>query len=98
MVFELLQKSIAEYVIYSVQSLKEINDVIVAQFYKDPPLQLSIGQLHLQMPMPDCHRPEGASGPLHLPMPVFNRPALQMPMPVKWRESRGNGGSIGKMK
>ena len=81
MVFELLQKSIAEYVIYSVQSLKEINDVIVAQFYKDPPLQLSIGQLHLQMPMPDCHRP-----------------ALQMPMPVKWRENRANGGSIGKMK
>ena len=41
---------------------------------------------------------EGASGPLQMPMPDCHRPALQLPMPVKWRENRGNGGSIGKMK
>ena len=40
--------------------------------------------------------------PLHLPMPVFNRPAFQMPplllpMPDKWMEQRGNGVSLGEM-
>jgi hypothetical protein len=34
--FSGVKKSIAEYVIYSVQSLKEITDVIVPHFYKYP--------------------------------------------------------------
>ena len=30
-------------------------------------------------------------------MPDCNRPACHLPMPVKWRESRANGGSLGEM-
>ena len=55
--------------------------------------------------MPPLHLPPLPLPPLQLPMPIGHRPAslafehranVQMPMPVKWREYRGNGGRIGK--
>ena len=55
----------------------------------------------LHLPMPVGNRPASLADEhreiVLLPMPVGNRPAFKLPMPVKWRESRANGGSIGEM-